>query len=98
MGLIDDTPVGRLILNVMFAFAEFERDTIVERMAEGKAVARQKEGYREGRPRAEVDEALFEELCGKVDSGEVSKSAAARELGISDRTFRRRMEERDAAA
>ena len=33
-----------------FAFAEFERDSIVERTMEGKAIARQKEGYREGRP------------------------------------------------
>lgn len=51
MGLVEDTPTGRLILNVMLAFAEFERDMIVERTQEGKAIARQREGYREGRPR-----------------------------------------------
>jgi DNA invertase Pin-like site-specific DNA recombinase len=90
MGLVDDSTVGRLILNIMFAFAEFEHDLIVERMAEGKGIARQREGYREGRPRAEVDEALLAELCRKVDSGDISARAAARELGVSERTFRRR--------
>lgn len=51
MGLIEDTPTGRLILNIMLAFAEFERDMIVERTAEGKAIARTKPGFREGRPK-----------------------------------------------
>ena len=51
MGLMDNTPTGRLIRNVMLAFAEFERDMIVERTIEGKAIARQEKGYREGRPR-----------------------------------------------
>jgi len=50
MGLIEDTPTGRLILSVMLAFAEFERDMIVERTQEGKAIAKQKDDFREGRP------------------------------------------------
>lgn len=50
MGLVEDTPTGRLILSVLLAFAEFERDMIVERTQEGKAIARQRNGFREGRP------------------------------------------------
>ncbi|WP_087974814.1 recombinase family protein [Oceanobacillus rekensis] len=50
MGLVEDTPTGRLILSVMLAFAEFERDMIVERTQEGKAIAKQKPDFREGRP------------------------------------------------
>jgi DNA invertase Pin-like site-specific DNA recombinase len=50
MGLIEDTPTGRLILSVMLAFAEFERDMIVERTQEGKAIAKQNPDFREGRP------------------------------------------------
>ena len=50
MGLIDDTATGRLIINVLLSFAEFERDMIVERTQAGKEIARTKEGYREGRP------------------------------------------------
>lgn len=50
MGLIEDTPTGRLILNIMLAFAEFDRDMIVERTQEGKATAKQRDDFREGRP------------------------------------------------
>ncbi|PFK18829.1 recombinase family protein [Bacillus cereus] len=51
MGLIEDTPTGRLVFNVMSAFAEFERDMIVERTQEGKAIAKLREDFREGRPK-----------------------------------------------
>lgn len=51
MGIIDDTPTGRLIRNIMLSFAEWERDMIMERTREGKRIARTKEGFREGRPK-----------------------------------------------
>jgi len=50
MGIVEDTPTGRLIFNIMSSFAEFERDMIVERTQEGKAIAKQREDFREGRP------------------------------------------------
>ena len=50
MGRMDDTPTGRLIRQVMLAFAQFERDLIVTRTQEGKSVARQRPDFREGRP------------------------------------------------
>jgi len=49
MGIFDNRPANRFQLQIMLAMAEFERELIRERMQEGKAVARQKEGYREGR-------------------------------------------------
>lgn len=51
MGIVEDTPTGRLMLTILAGFAEFERDMIVERLAEGKAIAKQRADYREGRPR-----------------------------------------------
>lgn len=51
MGLIDNTPTGKLITTIFLAFAEFERAMIIERTSEGKEVARQREDYREGRPK-----------------------------------------------
>jgi DNA invertase Pin-like site-specific DNA recombinase len=51
IGIMDTTPASKLIRNVFFAFAEFERDLIVERTAEGKAIAKLKPSYKEGRPR-----------------------------------------------
>ena len=50
IGILDNTPSSKLIRNIFFAFAEFERDMIVERTTEGRAIARQRKGYREGRP------------------------------------------------
>lgn len=50
MGLVENTPTGRLIFNIMSSFAEFERDMIVERTQEGKAIAKQRDDFREGRP------------------------------------------------
>ncbi len=49
-GVLDDTPTGRLMLNMFFSIAEFERDLIIERTQVGKEIARTKNGYREGRP------------------------------------------------
>lgn len=40
MGIADNTPMGRLMVTMLLAFAEFERDMIVERTQAGKAVAR----------------------------------------------------------
>ncbi|MEH7308030.1 recombinase family protein [Neobacillus drentensis] len=51
MGLVENTPTGKLILTIMSGFAEFERDMIVERTQEGKAIAKQREDFREGRPK-----------------------------------------------
>lgn len=39
MGVVDDTPMGKMMVNMLLAFAEFERDTIVERTQTGKAAA-----------------------------------------------------------
>ena len=62
MGLVENTLTGNLILTVMLAFAEYERGMIVERTQTGKAIARQRPDYREGRPKkfkkAQVDHAL----------------------------------------
>ena len=51
MGIIDDSPTGKLIRNIMLAFSEFERDMIIQRTQEGKAVARQNPNFHDGRPK-----------------------------------------------
>lgn len=51
MGLIENTPMGRLIVTNLLAFAEFERAMIIERTQGGKAIAKQKIDFREGRPK-----------------------------------------------
>jgi len=51
MGIIDSSPTGKLIRNIMLSFAEFERDLIMQRTIEGKIVARQNPDFRDGRPK-----------------------------------------------
>lgn len=62
MGMLDNTPTGKLIRNVMLCFAEFERDMIVQRTSEGKMIAKKNPDYREGRKptysRAQINHAL----------------------------------------
>lgn len=50
-GLVEDTPNGKLMLTILEAFAEFERNMIVERTQSGKAWAREHDpSFKEGRP------------------------------------------------
>ena len=51
MGVIDNTPTGKLIRNIMLSLAEWERDMIIQRTQEGKQIAKKNPGYREGRPK-----------------------------------------------
>ena len=50
LGILDNSSVSILMRNILLSFAQFERDMIVERTQEGKAIARQREDFREGRP------------------------------------------------
>ncbi len=92
LGKMDDSPTGKLIRNVMLCFAEFERDLIAERTAEGKALARQKPGYREGRPKkyrpAQIDHAMA-----LLDEG-YSYRQVSNMTGISKATLGRMRQER----
>jgi DNA invertase Pin-like site-specific DNA recombinase len=76
MGIANNSAMGKLMLQVILAFGEFERDMIVERTTAGKAVARQREGYKEGRP--------------KLDSGKIAQikgSKSWKEAGVSRSTW-----------
>ena len=88
MGLIDDTPTGRLMVTMLLAFAEFERDMIVERTMMGKAIAKESNPeYKEGRRTKELDERLYEELVAKNMQGEKTVLECCAELGISKQTW-----------
>ena len=85
MGMFDNTPTGKLMRTMMLAFAEFERDMIVQRTQEGKAIARQREDFREGRPTLKVDfSKIFEE-----EKGGASISELCETYGISRASYYR---------
>ena len=51
IGTIEDTEVGRLILHIMLAFSEFERDIIIARTQNARSLKRAQDPlYKEGRP------------------------------------------------
>lgn len=51
LGVLSNSSVSVLMRNVLLSFAQFERDMIVERTQEGKAIAKQNPDFREGRPK-----------------------------------------------
>lgn len=84
MGVMDNTPTGKLIRTIMLAFAEFERDMIVERTTEGKAIARQKADFREGRPK-KYTKGMLDVAMQKLETQSYKQVEA--ELGISKSTL-----------
>lgn len=50
-GKLDNSPSGRQVQEMFFAFVDLEKSIINERTAEGKTIARQNPNYREGRPK-----------------------------------------------
>lgn len=80
----EDSPMANLLLSVMGAFAEFERNLIKERQMEGIALAK-KRGVYKGR-QAVLDQEKISLLKSKIELG-IPKAKIARELNISRRTL-----------
>lgn len=83
LGIMDNTSTGKLIRNVMLAFAEFERDMIVERTQEGKAIARAKGVRVDGRPEKIVSPKELEKFRKLQKDGELTVAECCKKLGIS---------------
>ncbi|MEG0297647.1 MAG: recombinase family protein [Clostridium sp.] len=90
IGIMDNSPSRKLIRNIFLSFAEFERDMIIERTSEGKAIAKTKEGFKEGRPK-KFDEKLVEYAISllTVNGGECSYKEVETITGISSSTLKR---------
>ncbi len=86
--------VGRLLLNMLAAVAEFELEMIRERVKAGMDRAR-RQGKRIGRPSV-MDRRGFKKRFGAVlerlNAGNISRRNAAKELGIGYATFKRLMD------
>jgi len=81
----DDSPMSMLMLNMMGAFAEFERNIIKSRVAEGIAQAKKIPGKYKGR-KPSLTLAQATELRERAKKGE-KKTALAAEFGISRETL-----------
>jgi DNA invertase Pin-like site-specific DNA recombinase len=88
IGVMDNTSSSKLIRNIFFSFAEFERDMIVERTQEGKSIAKTKKGFKEGRPKVytkkQLDNAIkmlrTSSYTEVVEATTISKSTLIREM------------------
>ncbi|WP_462427212.1 recombinase family protein [Fusobacterium varium] len=88
MGLIENTPMGRLIVTNLLAFAEFERSMIIERTQGGKEIAKGKDGYREGRPNKFIDKQLTHALSMlQINGGSYSYKEVEEITNISKSTL-----------
>lgn len=85
MGIADNTPMGKLMVTMLLAFAEFERDMIVERTQTGKAIAREKGIRVDGRPK-KFSPAQINHAMKLLDEGN-SFTQVAEMTGISKATL-----------
>lgn len=92
----DKSPINKLTLQILLAFAEFERDMIVERTQGGKAVARANGKRVDGRPR-KFGRAQVEHAMTLLEGGH-SYTEVEKMTGISKSTLIRARREQKAKA
>lgn len=90
----EDSPMANLLLSVMGAFAQFERELIRERQREGIELAKKAGAYRGRKHSLSLERA--DELRRRLSKGE-NKSSLAREFGV-DRTTVYRYATRESRA
>jgi DNA invertase Pin-like site-specific DNA recombinase len=81
IGLLENTVMGNFYLQIMLAVAELERNNIVERTQNGKAIARQNPDFKEGRKIIEVPD--FPKFFEKNKKGEMTAVECCSALGIT---------------
>lgn len=84
------TPTGKLVFSIFASLAEFERETIKQRQAEGIAIAKSKGVYK-GRVRKEINRNDFLSLYNRWQSKEITKEYMRKKLNVSLSTLDRRI-------
>jgi len=86
------TPQGKFMLTVFGAMAELEREYILQRQAEGIAIAKAEGKYKGRQPIATDDSKMVAE-CKKWRNGEQTAVETMKRLGLKPNTFYRRVKE-----
>lgn len=89
------TASGKLMLTMLAAIYQFERENMLERQREGIAIAKA-EGKYKGRKSKEIEGGIGEHYR-RYMAREISKPALAKELGISRPTLDRMFREYEAS-
>jgi DNA invertase Pin-like site-specific DNA recombinase len=88
------TATGKLMLTVIAAINEFERQNLLERQKEGIEIAK-KEGKFKGGQVKQIDDAAFNAAYEKYKIREITKKQFAEQLKISRPTLDRLLKERE---
>ena len=94
-GDLTDTFIADLVLQILSYVANLEREHIRERQAEGIAIAK-KEGKYKGGTKKTVDCELLDRNSVLYRSGKITKSAFAKNIGVSRPTLDRILSEHAA--
>ena len=86
------TPTGKLVFSIFSSLAEFERETIKQRQAEGIAIAKANGKYK-GRKIIEIDHTEFVNLYNRWQDKEITKEYMRKKLKVSLATLDRRIAE-----
>lgn len=86
------TATGKFMLTVFAAMAELERETLLQRQAEGIAIAKA-EGKYHGRQPIAIDEKTFVKECKAWRDGKQTAVETMRKLNLKANTFYRRVRE-----
>ncbi len=84
------TPTGKFMLTIFGAVAELEREYILQRQAEGIAIAKEQGVYKGRQPIVRPD---FERVIALWRSGKITAVEAQRRLDMKPSTFYRRVKE-----
>ena len=90
-----NTPHGKLMLTMLAAINEFERENMLERQREGIAEAA-KAGKYKGRKEVNVDEDTFIDLMSKYKRRQLTKTQVAEQLGVSRPTLDKLIKQKEA--
>lgn len=91
--LDSSTPTGKLMITMIGAINEFERQNILERQREGIAIAKQ-EGRFKGRQVKRIDDSTFEKYYSQYKSREINKGQLCDALGISRPTLEKLLKDK----
>ena len=80
------TPTGKLLLTMIGAIAQFERENLLERQREGIKIAKEQGKFKGGQPKA-IDKELFEKLKEQYNRREINKVQFAKQLNVSRPTL-----------
>ncbi len=87
------TPTGKLMLTMIAAINEFERQNLLERQREGIAIAKKAGKYKGGQVK-KIDDKLFDEAYKRYKTRQITKVQFAKELQISRPTLDKLLKEK----